>query len=686
MPINIDTYENLAGEILKVYEEAERTMMRRVKNRLARGIDQPGWTERKYGEMRDVRNEMAKYVAGLSATRGAMQRQFLEKAYGDARAAMISDARTFGELSQIQGLTPNTMKVVNIMTELDSLMDAADRRILRSVNDAYADIVGRTSALVATGSITYREAVQRELNDFADRGITSFVDRAGKSWDMETYAEMATLTAIERATREGYTDAMMEFGYDLAQISDHYGACPICEAWQGVVISITGNTPGYETLADAEAAGVFHPRCMHDYSVYYEGISPEGRMAPADVGGPSDGYAVRAQQRSLERHIREWKRRMAVAATPEEERAAYARVRMYQQRLRDLIDEYNDLTDPSIDHLPRKYWREGGRTKLSSAAKKLKPVEIPQPKPKEPTRIVVNGRDITATWTRRADRFKFEIQDIINAQGFDGKPRIVSAEEFDRLVKEANGGNGFVAQRSYSAPSQEVLDAYRQQLYYGEWYVDCSTGGAQYGKGMYCAADYNGVLSDGIKAEMEHYTSLGQSRYAEIQSKYAEQVYQREIQSVKLPFPEKYRNAFTDYSGITSLWTKRDSEEYKYVQRWASDNPSAAKQIIEQLRLAQKRGAEKGMAIEQMSRAEFGKAYPNLVPRSYVETMTLDRSARIITFSDLREEKRRAGYDRMDDGVYAAMRGYDAINASGHGESGSYTVILNRTKLIIRRP
>ena len=40
----------------------------------------------------------------------------------------------------------------------------------------------------------------------------------------------------------------------------------------------------------------------------------------------------------------------------------------------------------------------------------------------------------------------------------------------------------------------------------------------------------------------------------------------------------------------------------------------------------------------------------------------------------------------MDLGSYAAMKGYDAINAEGHGKSGSYTVILNRTKLIIKEP
>lgn len=36
-----------------------------------------------------------------------------------------------------------------------------------------------------------------------------------------------------------------------------------------------------------------------------------------------------------------------------------------------------------------------------------------------------------------------------------------------------------------------------------------------------------------------------------------------------------------------------------------------------------------------------------------------------------------------DDGVFAAMLGYDAINAVGHGQSKSYTVVLNRSKIIM---
>ena len=372
MPIQQDRYESIASEVLAIYDEAESVMMHRVARRLLKGINQPGWTERKYGEVQQVTKEMRDYMRGVSEKRRDVQQEGLTQAYNGGRDAFIDEARKFTNVTGIAGLTANTSKVVRIMAELDQSMNAADRQILRTVNDAYSAIVGRTSALVATGTITYRDAVKRELDSFANRGITSFRDKADRVWDMETYAEMATLTAIERATREGYTDTMQEYGFDLAIISDHYGACPVCEAWQGVVVSVSGNTPGYHSLADAEAAGVFHPRCLHDISTYFDGITKGGRTEPREVQPPNPGYAVRSTQRMYERQVRKWKRRMAVASTPQEEREAYARVRMYQGKIRELVSDYNTDTPSSVDHLPRKYWREGGRVKMSAAASQIK--------------------------------------------------------------------------------------------------------------------------------------------------------------------------------------------------------------------------------------------------------------------------------------------------------------------------
>jgi hypothetical protein len=81
----------------------------------------------------------------------------------------------------------------------------------------------------------------------------------------------------------------------------------------------------------------------------------------------------------------------------------------------------------------------------------------------------------------------------------------VSPDEFDELVRQANGGNGFIAQRTYSAPDKETLDAYRQKLYESKWYVDCSVGESHYGQGMYCTANKGQTINDSIKNTMSKY-------------------------------------------------------------------------------------------------------------------------------------------------------------------------------------
>ena len=378
MSISVDQYDRMAGQVLELYSEAERVMSERVANRLARGIDKPGWTEQKYAEMQAMTKELSGVVYGLHSDRQDMTKQFIEEAYKNASKAFVDEARQFTDALGITSLSPNVVKVVNILTDLDNSMNAADRNILRRANDAYADIVGHASALMATGTITTRQAVQMELNQFANRGIGSFVDKSGRVWDMATYAEMATLTAIERATVAGYIDTMQEYGFDLVQISSHFGACPLCEAWQGVVVSVSGNTSGYHTLAEAEDAGVFHPRCLHFISTYYEGISRPGKTEPAEVIEPNIGYTARSQQRAYERAERLWKRRMATAISPEEERRAYAHVRMYQQRIRELLADYNAEQPEEVDHLFRKWYREGGSVTMSPEASRLKPYQIPQ--------------------------------------------------------------------------------------------------------------------------------------------------------------------------------------------------------------------------------------------------------------------------------------------------------------------
>lgn len=364
-------------------------------------------------------------------------------------------------------------------------------------------------------------------------------------------------------------------------------------------------------------------------------------------------------------------------------------------------------------------------------------------KPTEHT--VVEGHDISDTWERRADEFEFEINDVINAQGFDGLPRVVSAEEFDEFVKRANGGKGFIAQRTYSAESQEILDGYREQLYNGEWYVDCSTGGAQYGQGMYCAADYSGTLSDGIKAEMRHYKSLYATEntvpYNEALEK-AQNTLDSMISSAQDKIPKEYKDAFNWFDYSEGRFKTEYISEAKYLKE---SQPELYQSILKEIKSVEK---EYDNILDKI---KFSKHGDVVIERyqmpSFTETLTLDPSAKIITYDNALElqqealnewrksrdktkdeifkqwlaelnehqemwkrgeitaevgmamdeasdEKRRNGeieadkrpswLDQREIGSFIAQKGFDAINAEMHGESGSYTVILNRTKVIFK--
>lgn len=243
---------------------------------------------------------------------------------------------------------------------------------------------------------------------------------------------------------------------------------------------------------------------------------------------------------------------------------------------------------------------------------------------------------------------------------------MVSADEFDKAVKAANGGNGFIAQRTYSAPDQETLEAYREQLYYGKWYVDCSTGGAQYGQGMYCAADYSGKLTDGIKAEMEHYAELGEKRLRTslLPKSYTETftldpsakiLNYRDIGRITDSYEDKIKESIVDkYIKEKSL---SDMEALYIKDRYFSMSDDSTHDDV--MSWWNGKSTEEKDELSSVFRSDVGKLRETIYEKT----------------SEFRQ---------MDDGARAALLGYDAINASGHGASGSYTVILNRTKLIIK--
>jgi len=159
----------------------------------------------------------------------------------DAIAALVDDV----SLSFAQGIT-------GIYRNSQQILDDA---LKQQLNFIIADGKLQGSALKTVSS-----AVSQRL---ADDGLSAIVDRGGRSWAFDTYAEMLVRTKAVESRNLGLANKMLQNGYDLVQVSDHSSDHPACADWEGQILSVTGNTPGYPTLDEAEASGLFHPNCQH---------------------------------------------------------------------------------------------------------------------------------------------------------------------------------------------------------------------------------------------------------------------------------------------------------------------------------------------------------------------------------------------------------------------------------------
>ena len=146
--------------------------------------------------------------------------------------------------------------------------------------------------------------------------------------------------------------------------------------------------------------------------VYVPGLTDRtGSKERAGISAEADaaGYNKRQTQRYMERTVRKWKRRQAAAITPEDERMARAYVVKWQGKLRELTGGTT---------LPRKYDREGGRVKLSDAAKKLKAFTFSPNgsiiNPNNPSTITIAGKTFSMNF-----RTQKQQQHILGTKDFN---------------------------------------------------------------------------------------------------------------------------------------------------------------------------------------------------------------------------------------------------------------------------
>jgi len=163
------------------------------------------------------------------------------------------------------------MKIANEIygrfREVDWTIDGSARSVARRVDDIYRKMTLEKARGSVLGYQTSKTAAKKLREDLQSKGITGFVDKAGRQWTLQNYSRMAAITVTNNALREGTINRIQERGHDLVQVSSHPGPCKKCEQYNGATLSISGNDPDYGSIDEARGNGLFHPRCKHAVSL-----------------------------------------------------------------------------------------------------------------------------------------------------------------------------------------------------------------------------------------------------------------------------------------------------------------------------------------------------------------------------------------------------------------------------------
>lgn len=244
--------DEIIREVISIYQAAEKSILTKMARAAERGVREPRWAQVKAKQIRpflrtveaDMREAHNLVDASLA---NAVREGYGAALGGDMSATNVQRVEAYARaaVGKLEGTTP---------------------RVLRQSRDVYRTVMTEAAKEQIGGTAVRRQTVQKALRSFADRGVTGFVDKAGRSWGLQSYAEMASRSAVGQAQAAGTMDRVRSQGGDLVRVSSSVGSCKVCIPWENMVLSISGQYDGVPTVDEAISAGLFHPNCTHSFT------------------------------------------------------------------------------------------------------------------------------------------------------------------------------------------------------------------------------------------------------------------------------------------------------------------------------------------------------------------------------------------------------------------------------------
>lgn len=537
--------DGLADDITEIYSLIEteilQDMARRIA-RLGRITESTEWQGRMLAEAgglkKDIGRILAKYDKSIAVQ--------VQKTVTDAlRKNTANDNRIFKAYTGRTVSTPNAQMMLSTIQKCHSDLSRLTLTTAATSERQFVAQANRAYMMTQSGAFNYDMAMKYAADDLSRVGITTVHYDNGKPVvrSIESAVRMNILTSINQTAANMTLNNAGELGVDRFEVSAHIGARPEHEEWQGKIYTHSQ----LQTICGlGTVTGLCGVNCRHSFYPYFDGMEHYSakdldEMADEKVtynGKEMTRYDGEQKLRGIERNIRRYKREaLTQEAAGVDNTKARRKLGEWQAAARDFTKQTGIARDsareyvgtsgkqptglkPQVTHtftqstpinttVAQKVADMNAKantfyTATHSLSDFVTKAETTQTMTKLQTATITEGKDLAGKLFVKRDLK--DINEVLKAQGFDGKPTVLSKADFIEAVK----ADTFIAQRTYTAPDKAKLDEYIDMLRNGDFYVDCRTGGRAHGKGMYAAADYTkGKDLTRVIDEMAHYQQLG---------------------------------------------------------------------------------------------------------------------------------------------------------------------------------
>lgn len=274
--------EQSTDKIIEIYGEAYKKLYAEVLEKLY--TDFGVLTEASYQSQLGLLKMIEGRLNSLHLTVADELRGELGKQYVMAQAFHTIATEHVNDITEFMGAIPYTelnhykmeQIVQDTMEDLLFVTQHTNKEVKKLVRETFAKNI-QYHGLKNESQKYLKQIIEKQLSkeglskSLSEKGFVGITDKGGRKWNLKTYVDMAVNTKMTQAYTEGIKDSCLDTGKDLAVIPDK-SATDSCKNFEGMIISMTGQSKGYMTYDQLKATGlIFHPRCRHT-------VFPAGRI------------------------------------------------------------------------------------------------------------------------------------------------------------------------------------------------------------------------------------------------------------------------------------------------------------------------------------------------------------------------------------------------------------------------